>query len=204
MQEIPLLDGATLLMYTDGLVERRGKDIEVGIATLAQTLGGADRPLDELADAIVHSANSAAGNDDVALRLARSAPAATVGFPQRSMRLELVAGEEPARRARAYANGVLSAWQLPQPLRDDIVTVVGELVVNAVLHSGVAQELRLRRTPRRVVVEVLDRSPRTPKPCPPDPQAESGRGLYLVAQLADRWGARPLEGGKSVWCEFLV
>lgn len=204
VQQVPLPAGAILLLYTDGLVERRGEQTEVGIAALADAISGADRPLEEFADVVLQrlELDSLGGDDDVALLLARSAPATTAGSPERSMRLQLSSGEEPARRARAYANGVLSAWRLPQALREDIVVVVGELVANAVLHSGVAQEMRLRRTARRVVLEVLDRSPRAPQPRPADPQAESGRGLHLVAQLADRWGARPLDGGKSVWCEF--
>lgn len=204
VQQVLLPAGAILVMYTDGLVERRGEAVEVGISALAEALRDADRPLEEFADGVLRRLGTERGEDDVALLLARSTPALSAGSPERSVRLQLDSGEEPARRARAYANGVLSAWQLPQALRDDIVIVVGELVVNAVLHSGVAQELRLRRTPHRVVLEVLDRSPRPPRPRPTDPEAESGRGLYMVAQLADRWGARPLEGGKSVWCEFLA
>jgi len=203
-QHIQMPAEAILMLYTDGLIERRNQDIEAGITALADAISGADLPLEELADAALQQFTGENVDDDIALLLARSVPATIAGSPERSMRLQLSSGEEPARRARAYVNGVLSAWQVPQSLRDDIVIVVGELVVNAVLHSGVAQELRLRRTRHRVVLEVLDRSPRRLKPRPADPEAESGRGLYLVAQLADRWGARPLEGGKSVWCEFLA
>lgn len=204
VQQIQLPAEAVLMLYTDGLVERRDQDIEIGITAMADALSGIDRPLEELADLALRQFTPDNVDDDVALLLARNVPPTAAGSAERSIRLELNSGEEPARRARAYVNGVLSAWQLPQSLRDDIVIVAGELVVNAVLHSGVAQELRLRRTRHRVVLEVLDRSPRTPKPRPADPEAESGRGLHLVAQLADRWGARPLEGGKSVWCEFLA
>jgi hypothetical protein len=60
----------------------------------------------------------------------------------------------------------------------------------------------LRRTPLRVVVEVLDNGRRMPHPRVAELDAESGRGLHLVSRLADRWGARPVHGGKVVWCEF--
>ncbi len=207
-QRVTVPAGATILFYTDGLVGRPSLDIDLKISALADAISGPDRPLEELADVVlswVDPDNAGGGAaDDAALLLARSVPATTGGVPDRSMRLQLDSGDEPAKRARAFASGVLRAWQLPQALNDDIVVVVGELVANAVLHSGSAQELRLRRTPHRVVLEVLDRSPRTPRPRPVDPEAESGRGMHLVAKLADRWGARPLDGGKSVWCEFLI
>jgi len=214
LQQVTVPAGAILLLYTDGLVERRGEDIEAGITALADVVRDADRPLEELADVVLQRLGPGSlgldgtgpdrGDDDVALLLVRSTLRATTDSAGRSLRLQLNSGDEPARRARAYANGVLSAWRLPRTLREDIVIVVGELVANAVLHSGVAQELRLRRTPHRVVLEVVDRSARVPRPRPSDPEAESGRGLHLVAQLADRWGVRPLDGGKSVWCEFLA
>jgi anti-sigma regulatory factor (Ser/Thr protein kinase) len=81
---------------------------------------------------------------------------------------------------------------------------VSELVANALLHGGAAEFLRLRRTPRRVVVEVFDREAALPRPRIADSDAESGRGLFLVRRVASRWGARRVPGGKAVWCEFEV
>ena len=120
----------------------------------------------------------------------------------RVIELELAEGDDPTRRARAFCFGVLSTWQLPAVLRDDIVLAVSELVANALLHGGAAEQLRIRRTPRRVVVEVFDREPTMPRPRIADADAESGRGLQLVRRVASRWGARPVPDGKAVWCEF--
>jgi anti-sigma regulatory factor (Ser/Thr protein kinase) len=128
---------------------------------------------------------------------------ATVG-PVRVIELDLSEGEDPTRRARAFCYGVLSAWSLSPAVRDDIVLAVSELVANALLYGGAAEQLKLRRWPGRIVVEVFDREPAMPRPRIADADAESGRGLFLVRRVAQRWGARPVAGGKAVWCEFIV
>jgi anti-sigma regulatory factor (Ser/Thr protein kinase) len=125
----------------------------------------------------------------------------TVG-PVRVIELELGEGEDPTRRARAFCYGVLSTWQLPPLVLDDIVLAVSELVANALLYGGAAEQLRLRRSASRVLVEVFDREPAMPRPRIADADAESGRGLFLVRRVARRWGARAVPGGKAVWCEF--
>ena len=125
----------------------------------------------------------------------------TVG-PVRVIELELGEGDDPTRRARAFCYGVLSTWQLPPLVRDDIVLAVSELVANALLYGGAAEQLRLRRSATRIVIEVFDREPTMPRPRIADADAESGRGLFLVRRVARRWGARAVPGGKAVWCEF--
>ncbi|GAA3382216.1 SpoIIE family protein phosphatase [Cryptosporangium minutisporangium] len=125
----------------------------------------------------------------------------TVG-PVRVIELELGEGEDPTRRARAFCYGVLSTWQLPPLVRDDIVLAVSELVANALLYGGAAEQLRLRRSVNRIVIEVFDREPAMPRPRIADADAESGRGLFLVRRVAARWGARAVPGGKAVWAEF--
>ncbi|SHM51454.1 SpoIIE family protein phosphatase [Cryptosporangium aurantiacum] len=125
----------------------------------------------------------------------------TVG-PVRVIELELGEGEDPTRRARAFCYGVLSTWQLTPLVRDDIVLAVSELVANALLYGGAAEQLRLRRSANRIVIEVFDREPAMPRPRIADADAESGRGLFLVRRVAARWGARAVPGGKAVWAEF--
>jgi PAS domain S-box-containing protein len=66
--EVTLDSGSTILLYTDGLVERRGRDLHTGLELLRQTLGGlADRPLDELCDGVLAQMLNAEPQDDVAL-----------------------------------------------------------------------------------------------------------------------------------------
>jgi anti-sigma regulatory factor (Ser/Thr protein kinase) len=152
-----------------------------------------------LADAVSRTLGAEAG---AVLVVAR--PAQTDVGPVRVIELDLSEGEDPTRRARAFCYGVLSAWGLTPIVRDDIVLAVSELVANALLYGGAAEQLKLRRWPGRIVVEVYDREHTMPRPRIADADAESGRGLFLVRRVAQRWGARPVPGGKAVWCEFTV
>jgi anti-sigma regulatory factor (Ser/Thr protein kinase) len=107
------------------------------------------------------------------------------------------------RTARASARAQLSQWGRSD-LSDDIETVVGELVANAVQASerdGTPVALRLVLTPASVLVEVFDSAPGLPAPRDADYAAESGRGLHIVTALSVDWGWAPTRGGKVVWAE---
>lgn len=150
---------------------------------------------------VADAAQGAVGGGAATVLVAGWPAGLTVG-PVRVIELELGEGEDPTRRARAFCYGVLSTWQLPSLVRDDIVLAVSELVANALLYGGAAEQLRLRRSTNRIVIEVFDREPSMPRPRIADADAESGRGLFLVRRVARRWGARAVPGGKAVWCEF--
>lgn len=201
--EWSLEEGAVLALYTAALVGDGAPD---ATDRLAAALGSETGSLDERCGIALDSVaaptngNGHAVGEAMLVVIGRRDPGG--GRLPRSIELELREGREPARRARAFCHGVLSTWQVPDHKREDIVLVVSELVTNAILHGGAAEQLRLRRTARRVVIEVFDNGPRMPHPRAADLKAESGRGLHLVARLADRWGARPVRGGKAVWCEF--
>lgn len=82
---------------------------------------------------------------------------------------------------------------------------VSELATNAVLRGvppGRGYRLRLLRFGGLVRVEVHDSGGGRPCVQDRDPEAEGGRGLLLVAALADRWGVGTRVPGKVVWCEF--
>lgn len=85
--------------------------------------------------------------------------------------------------------------------------LIAELTANAALHGrvrGRAARLALTLTPITLRIEVTDaRGERRPVPAPAvDADGESGRGLLLVASLADAWGCEPYPpGGKTVWAE---
>ncbi len=203
----PWQQGEVAALYTADLVAQGGADSDQDTGqVLAAALDAERGGLKERCAAVLHrldadGAGSGAtpGRDALLLVLGRRELG---GRLPRSIELELREGREPARRARAFCHGVLSTWQVPDHKREDIVLVVSELVTNAILHGGAAEQLRLRRTDRRVVIEVFDHGRRMPHPRAADFKAESGRGLHLVARLADRWGARPVGAGKAVWCEF--
>lgn len=200
-EHVRSLDEGTLFaLYTDGLVARRGHRMESRMSELAVALREARGTMDERSEDVL--ARMGSGDADLALLLVGRRHTGAV--PARTIELGLSEGREPTRRARAFCHGVLSTWQVSEHKGEDIVLVVSELVTNAILHGESAQQLRLRRTSRRIVVEVFDNGRRMPHPRVAGVEAENGRGLYLVARLADRWGARPVHGGKVVWCEFDV
>jgi hypothetical protein len=68
--------------------------------------------------------------------------------------------------------------------------------------SGREVTLRLRRGANAVWVEVFDPDLRLPRIRTAGETDEGGRGLYLVEQLATRWGSRPTPEGKAVWFEI--
>jgi anti-anti-sigma factor len=109
-----------------------------------------------------------------------------------------------AAAARAFVRDVLGYWQLALPdatLVDRAVLVASELVTNAVAHARTEIRLRLELRGDRLHIAVRDGSPGFLRLVAPDPQAEGGRGLWLIEQLARSWGVnRHPDGGKVVWC----
>jgi anti-sigma regulatory factor (Ser/Thr protein kinase) len=118
--------------------------------------------------------------------------------------LELGAYPSAVPCARLHARNVLYEWGV-RPISDTVELIVSELVTNAVLASSGYQttpyvRLRLRKGTDHVLVQVWDASPQLPQQQPHDLDAESGRGLEIVATLSARWGAQPQPfGGKIVW-----
>ncbi|WP_010470905.1 MULTISPECIES: ATP-binding protein [Streptomyces] len=117
-----------------------------------------------------------------------------------------------ARLARTLVAHRLDAWGHPHGGRvnDALTLITAELAANAVRHGHVPGRdfrVRLVHGPDAVRVEVTDtrteRLPPSPDREPPG-EAESGRGLVIVAELATRWAVAPREGapGKTVWAEL--
>lgn len=108
-----------------------------------------------------------------------------------------------ARQALCDGNGTL-----PAAIRGDVLLLVSELVTNAVRHAGAGPERPLQvqvlRGPRWLVVSVEDEGPGfAPQPTPSPPGNESGGwGLFLVDQIADRWGVECTTSGSRVWFEI--
>ena len=79
--------------------------------------------------------------------------------------------------------------------------LVSELVTNAIKYAKGEILLRLILESGSLACEVHDPSPALPRVLQVDKDAENGRGLHVVSQLASRWGARRNHTGKVVWCE---
>ncbi|NEA39525.1 ATP-binding protein [Streptomyces sp. SID11385] len=114
-------------------------------------------------------------------------------------------------RARASFREQAALWKVRDEVTEAAELCVGELVANAVVHgkAPVGREVWVRCVvwqdgPLRI--EVLDADEELPDRVTelPEPEAEGGRGLWLVGALADRWNAESREraAGKRVWCEF--
>ncbi|MFD3505308.1 SpoIIE family protein phosphatase [Streptomyces sp. NPDC058676] len=202
---IALGPGSTAVLYTDGLVERRNEDLDEGIAALERALSGATGTPQVVCDRLVRSAGVTADHDDDVAVLVLQHPARTGPDSElfRNAALELLGGVEAAPRARAFASGVLTSWRFPVELHDLGVLAVSELVANSLQHGTPPMRLRLRRTDRRLIVEVTDGDDHLPRRRRAEPGDESGRGIAIVATIASAWGSRRTPGGgKAVWCEF--
>jgi anti-sigma regulatory factor (Ser/Thr protein kinase) len=109
-------------------------------------------------------------------------------------------------RARSFLHRCLRSWRAadgPDVDGDAAALVVDELVTNAVLHAGTPLDLLVDLREQALVVAVADGSSSMPGARVAAADAESGRGLALVAAIAHRWGVRPRqEGGKVVWVEL--
>jgi len=113
---------------------------------------------------------------------------------------------ESAATARRLAQVVtLRHWKVPPRITEDTVLLVSELVGNAVRHTGARVfGLHMRRRPGWIRVEVRDPSRGLPCLMPVQETDISGRGLFLVDKLSDRWGVDLLPRGKTTWFELRV
>ncbi|WP_078917687.1 ATP-binding protein [Streptomyces sp. NRRL S-813] len=111
-----------------------------------------------------------------------------------------------AAAARRFAQHTLTDWAIAERL-DDVRLCLSELVANAVVHGGAEADAILVRfsvSDHLLRLEVHDSAAALPEQNLPADDAESGRGLLLVAACADAWGVEPHPGHKAVWAEFEV
>lgn len=195
-------DQSRLILFTDGLVERRGRDLDAGLVELRDHLSGVPRPLGVVCEDLIERVETADAedrpDDDVALLAVRFE-----GIPK-----EDVAGwsfeAEPSmvRRARELSRATLESWGLSE-LADTVELLVSELVTNALTHGDGQIGLRLIRA-GALLCEVRDDGNDLPYLCHAESTDENGRGLQLVTHLADRWGAHRSANGKVVWFEHIL
>ncbi|MFF4490093.1 SpoIIE family protein phosphatase [Streptomyces sp. NPDC001544] len=199
---IDLEPGGVLALYTDGLVDRGAEDgTGDGLRRLTDALAAScrpGRPLEETGRALLTGLVGEAPCDDATLLLART----------RALSGEDVAHwpipADPAAvsGAREWASRQLAAWGL-----DDLLfpteLIVSELVTNAIRHGRPPAQLRLVRH-GVLVCEVTDSSSTQPRLRRARATDEGGRGLFLVARLAERWGCRHGQNGKTIWAEQAI
>ncbi|WP_425827787.1 SpoIIE family protein phosphatase [Streptomyces fractus] len=195
---VPVAPGDRLVMCTDGLVEVRGEDIGVGLATLCESAAHPAASMDDACDTIIRSLATRGGRkDDVALLLAR-----LNGFAGDDV-AQWTFAPEPAEvpRARALVREQLGRWGLPG-IADSAELIVSELVTNAVRHArGGPVHVRLVRS-GTLLCEVEDTEDALPTLLNAGPGDEFGRGLRVVARLSRAWGTSRTATGKTVWFEL--
>ncbi|MEU9339403.1 SpoIIE family protein phosphatase [Streptomyces sp. NPDC048290] len=198
---IPVEPGDRLVMCTDGLVEMRGEDIGVGLATLCESAAHPAASMDDACDTIIRALNTRGGRkDDVALLMARLGGIA----PEDVAEWRFAVDPSEVCRARAVVREQLHEWELPRKLTETAELLVSELVTNAVRHSRRGPvELRLVRG-ETLLCEVDDDDHELPTLLSAGPLDDEGRGLRVVSTLAREWGASRTGVGKTVWCELTL
>jgi PAS domain S-box-containing protein len=236
--------GAVLVLYTDGLTDRRQRMDGTGHYTEAQALELLQQSVGRVADGHVEEIAQAAENavpgdidDDMAIVVVRTSPVDLAwwecSFPAEPIRVS---------EARRLAQATFLSWGMDPEQTNVTCLLVSEVVTNVVLHTAASRRprrpelaleiaaaaagplvagwdtvalededsapddkrftLRLRRGAETVWVEVFDADLRLPRIRSAGENDEGGRGLYLVDQLASRWGSRPTRDGKAVWFEM--
>jgi anti-sigma regulatory factor (Ser/Thr protein kinase) len=200
---LPVAACATLVLYTDGLVETHRCDIDNQIAVLEgelRTVFASGPGLEEAADQILAALLPRIDQppDDVTLLLARI-PAAPLASAATTLRPE----PQAVAAARRFVKRTLTQWGQASHV-DTACLLVSEILTNAVHHARTPIGLRLHHTTREIVTEITDDSTHLPRCRLPGPDDENGRGLMLVDALASDWGSRPAETGKTVWFTLAV
>ncbi|GGX05545.1 hypothetical protein GCM10010297_28890 [Streptomyces malachitofuscus] len=192
--------GDRLVMCTDGLVEVRGEDIGVGLATLCESAAHPAASMDDACDTIIRALNTRGGRkDDVALLMARLSGIE----PDDVAEWRFTPEPSEVGRARAAVREQLHDWRLPK-LADGAELMVSELVTNAVRHSHARPvALRLVRGDT-LLCEVEDDDHELPTLLNARPTDETGRGLRVVSTLAREWGTSRTTSGKTVWFELTL
>jgi PAS domain S-box-containing protein len=178
--ETVLPPGATLLLYTDGLIERRQESLDVGLDRLAQVVAGAPTDVEALADHVIaHLVSRAESTDDVALLVVHFEPVDDFSMALGANPREL------ATLRRAIADWAMRAGASAETC-EDLVLAVNEAVANAMEHAYGPGDARVEVAARRsglgaLAVQVRDfghwRAGR--------PNDGGGRGLTLIRNLMD-------------------
>ncbi|PKV88796.1 SpoIIE family protein phosphatase [Streptomyces sp. TLI_146] len=189
--------GDRLVMCTDGLVEVRGEDIGVGLATLCESAAHPAASMDDACDTIIRALNTRGGRkDDVALLMARLNGIAREDVAEWSLAIDA----REVARARGLVVGRLREWGLEE-VAETVELLVSEVVTNAVRHAH-SHRVRLRMVRAESLrCEVVDDDHTLPMLLHAGPLDEAGRGLRVVSRLAREWGTSRTGEGKTVWFE---
>ncbi|QJS14145.1 SpoIIE family protein phosphatase [Streptomyces argyrophyllae] len=195
--EVDIPPGSVLALYTDGLLTASDGDTDTGLERLSFALAHPDRPLEDICGTVERVLLPDRPRDDVAFLVARPRPLP----PENVAMWDLAFQPASAPRARTLTRERLAQWRLDD-LSFPAELIVSELVTNAIRHACGPVELHLIRTENRLACAVSDHSSTSPHLRRAKAGEEGGRGLFLVAQFALRWGTRYTQDGKIIWAEL--
>ncbi|MFG2714326.1 SpoIIE family protein phosphatase [Streptomyces goshikiensis] len=192
---VTLPEGSRLALFTDGLIESRDRDPDAGLAALRAALAEPARTPEETCTAVIDAMLPTRPSDDVALLVARTRRL----DPERIAEWDVSpdpAAVSPVRNACARR---LADWGL-EDIAFTTELILSELITNAIRYGTEPIRVRLLYD-RSLVCEVSDGSSTSPHLRRAEATDEGGRGLFLVAQFAERWGTRYTARGKIIWSE---
>ncbi|MFE7515056.1 SpoIIE family protein phosphatase [Streptomyces sp. NPDC057540] len=196
--ELVLPEGSKLVLFTDGLLEDHGRDLDTGLGLLRSTLARPDRSPEQTCADVLATLLSPTPRDDIALLVART----RLLDRERIAEWEVPRDPSAVSPVRNAAAAKLSEWGL-DGLAFTAELILSELITNAVRYGADPVRVRLLHD-RTLICEVSDGSSTSPHLRHAATTDEGGRGLYLVAQYAERWGTRYARRGKTIWAELRV
>jgi serine phosphatase RsbU (regulator of sigma subunit)/anti-sigma regulatory factor (Ser/Thr protein kinase) len=194
--ELHLPEGSLLALYTDGLIESPVHGWDEGLERLQKALSQPMPSTEELCDHVLDTVVDGRSRDDAALLIARTRELDSRHVATWDLSDDLT----EVARARNLASLQLAGWDLQESTFTTEI-VVSELVTNAIRYGGVPVQLRLIRQDT-LICEVSDGSNTAPHLRRARMFDEGGRGLFIVAHLAERWGTRQRSDGKTIWAEL--
>ncbi|MGW6752016.1 SpoIIE family protein phosphatase [Streptomyces sp. NPDC055006] len=188
--------GSILALYTPAILPTPPVDSDGAPARLHDVLAQPGRPLEHLCNDILYTLRSKDRPGDAVLLLARTRP-----FPAHSLATWLLDHDTTAAAtARGHTRRTLADWNVNEDTAYAAELIVSELVTNAIRYGSPPLQLRLIKN-RTLTCEVHDDSATSPRLRHARTVDEGGRGLFIVAQLAQSWGTRYTTEGKTVWSE---
>ncbi|MEU6086479.1 SpoIIE family protein phosphatase [Streptomyces sp. NPDC047085] len=201
--ELTVPEGSRLVLYTDGLIEDRTRDLDAGLEALHEALTGPGRTPEATCVAVTAAMLSDQPRDDIALLVARTR---RLG-PDQVAEWEVPRDPAAVAPVRSACARRLAEWGLEQ-VAFTAELILSELITNAVRYGAEPITVRMLRTrppgspdAGTLIFEVADGSSTSPRLRRAKVTDEGGRGLFLVARFSERWGTRYTPTGKVIWAE---
>ncbi|WP_233359660.1 SpoIIE family protein phosphatase/ATP-binding protein [Streptomyces sp. GMY02] len=193
--ELDLPEGSRLVLFTDGLVEDRRRDIDEGLRLLAAAVGHPGLTPEDTCRSLMRAMLPEHPSDDVAVLVART----RLLDPSRVAVWEVPFDAMAVSRVRTEVSERLREWGV-EDASFAMELILSELLTNAIRYGAPPVRVRMLLG-RTLVCEVSDGSNTSPRLRRAATTDEGGRGLFLVSQFAERWGTRYVARGKVIWAE---